>query len=239
MILIIDSNELLMKAIFIWRKSKTIPFEYFYLLQLFKYLKMFQYQTVYLAADKDDSWRKAIFTSYKENRKKLRDSFPDIPWEKIFNNYDKLLQNINLLTSINSIQIPHLEGDDIISALCHIYKDQNKVVISQDRDLSQLIKIPNTKVYSTRSNKFRTLEEAEKTIAKKISSGDSSDDIPKANSLTEKIRNCLLIDLVNLPQVIIDEVYNYIKNIRKEIDVSKFLSIYKYRFLEKYKEILK
>lgn len=238
MILIIDSNELLMKAIFIWRKSKTIPFEYFYLLQLFKYLKMFQYQKVYLAADKNDSWRKVIFTSYKENRKKLRDSFPDIPWEQIFKNYDVLLQNINLYTPINSIQIPHLEGDDIISALCHIYKDQNKVVISQDRDLSQLVKIPNTKVYSTRSNKFRTLEEANKIISKKITSGDSSDDIPKANSLTEKIRNYLLIDLVNLPHIIIDEVYNYIKNIKKEIDVNKFLSIYKYKFLNKYKDKL-
>jgi len=200
---------------------------------------MFQYQTVYLAADKYDSWRKAIFTPYKEKRKKLRDSFPDIPWKKIFSDYNKLLQDINLLTSINSIQIPHLEGDDIISALCHIYKDQSKVVVSQDKDLSQLVKIPNTKVYSTRSNKFRTLEEAEKTIAKKISSGDSSDDIPKSSSLTEKIRNCLLIDLVNLPQVIIDEVYNYIKSVRKEINVNKFLSIYKYKFLEKYKEILK
>ena len=198
MILIVDSNELLMKAIFIWRRSKTVPFEYFYLLQLFKYLKKFNPSKVYLAADKGDSWRKSLFPSYKENRKKLRNSFPDIPWQKIFQKYDTILQNINLLTPINSIQIPHLEGDDIISALCHIYKSQYKIVISQDRDLSQLVRIPNTEVYSTRANKFRTREEAEETLSKKIMLGDISDDIPKATSLVDKIRNYLPVSYTHL-----------------------------------------
>lgn len=238
MILILDSNELLMKSIFIWRKSKTIPFEYFYLLQLIKYLKLFQSNKVFLAADKEDSWRKVIFSSYKENRKKLRDSYPDIPWEKLFYRYDNLLQNINNFTSITAIQIPHLEGDDIITSICYIYKDAQKIVVSQDRDIAQLAKLPLTKVYSTRTKKFREAEPLE-VVYDKILKGDRSDNIPRANDLVEKIRNCILVDLLNIPRVIIDEVRKYVDTINKNKQINnKFLNIYKYKFLQKSKHLL-
>jgi len=242
--LIIDGNVILMTSIFVWRKNRNIPVSYYFCLQLFKYLKKHQPKEVYIVADGGASWRKSIYPEYKANRKPFRESFPDIPWDKIFKEYDKLLRNIQSFTPFKVFKIEHIEGDDIISYLCST-KDSNQkaIVVTKDKDLLQLLYLPNVEIHIPQpKGKVKVYNILEEDIVnKKIRLGDKSDNIPKATSFSEVVRNQILVDLMSLPSSILSCISNAENSIRKDpSQYLTFLKVYPYKFLAKvYKDIIK
>ena len=236
--LIIDGNIFLMSSVFAHRKNKKISISYLVLLQLFKYVKEFKPDKIYLVADKSSSWRKEIYPEYKANRKPFRDSFPDINWDKVFKEYNKLLNNIQSFTPIYVIQIEHIEGDDIVSYLCR-YVSGEKIIVSKDKDLSQLLVLPGVKMVYPKK-KIEVIDKLEKdVVAEKIKKGDVSDNIKGAKTFVEAVRNELLIDLLNIPPLIDSTIRTYLDSIVKTDNKELFCQAYPYRNIIKNMELLK
>ena len=240
MTLVLDGNELLIRSVFIWRKNKKIPVNYFLLLQLFKYIKEFNPDEIYITADGGSSWRKQIYPEYKANRKEFRESFPDINWERVFRDYNKLLNDIQSFTPMYVVRVFSIEGDDVMSYLCR-YLHKEVIVVSQDKDIQQLAILPKVKVYSTRQKRFMEGPEVSNIVESKISTGDVSDNIPKAQTVAESIRNQILVDLINLPISVDTKIKEYLDTIKKDKDnYSSFLKIYPYKRIEEvYNNIMK
>ena len=230
--LVIDGNELLMKSIFVWRKNKKLPIEFFFLKQLFKYINMFKSDEIYVVADSGGSWRKKIYPEYKANRKEFRDKHDDIDWEHIFKNYEFLLHNLQSFTPIKTVKIYSIEGDDIISYLCRYSKDK-VTIVSQDKDMYQLLLLPNVQIYSPRKKDLVWEEQPHLIAEDKIKHGDKGDNIPSAKTTAEYIRNQILIDLINIPTSIDSVIREYIDSIKKDkLKYRKFLTLYSYKFLK-------
>ena len=230
--LIVDGNIFLMSSVFAHRKNKRVAISYLVLLQLFKYIREFKPNKIYLVADKSSSWRREIYPAYKANRKPFRNSFPDIDWDEVFKEYNELLSSIQSFTPINVVQIEHLEGDDIISYLCRYTPGEN-IIVSKDKDLSQLLVLPNVKMVYPKK-KMEVVEELEGDIVlNKIKKGDASDNIKGAKTLVEAIRNEILIDLLNLPPLIDSTIRTYLDSIVKTENKEMFCKAYPYAYIRK------
>jgi len=239
--LVIDGNVLLMSSVMVWRKRKYIPISYFLLLQVFRYVNQFKPDKVYIAVDGGGSWRKLIYPYYKANRKSFRESFPDVNWDAVFKEYDTLLQNLQRFTPFIVIKIEGLEGDDIISYICRYEKDAQIVIVSKDKDLKQLLVLPHVSLYLVKPKKKSEpiRSDDNNTVEQKIANGDVSDNIPKARSLEEAIRNEILVDLLNLPKTIDITIKRYLDNVKKDESLySQFVDVYKYKFLQKYTNLI-
>lgn len=237
-ILVLDGNELLHKAIFVYRKNKKIPISFFFLKQVCKYVKMFSdVSKVIIASDSRDSWRKSYYPLYKAQRKEFRRKFTDIDWERVFKDYERLLTNINVLTNIHVISIDRVEGDDIISCICNYFKDNEVICVSQDKDLIQLLSLSNVKIYSPRLKDFRSVKNPIQELDKLIRKGDVSDNIPKVVTTKDYERNEKLINLLKLPEFIVNKVYNTLRMIdklKKTTNYNHFMSIYRFKFLKEF-----
>ncbi len=239
MILVLDGNELLMRSIFIWRRQKRVPITYFLLLQLFKYIKDVPSTKIYLVADGGGSWRKTIYPEYKANRKGFRDSFSDIDWDKIFGDYNKLLANLQSFSPIKVVKIENIEGDDVMSYVAR-YSEGDVTIVSQDKDMQQLLVLPNVYVFSPRKQEYITRDSSILDIVpEKIRKGDKGDNIPGANNLPEQIRNQVLIDLINLPTTVDAKIREYLSTIVKDEKNYVMLgTMYPYKALYKGYEFL-
>jgi len=236
--LIIDANELLMKSIFVWRKNKKIPFQYFLLRQIIKYIKEFKASRIFIAADGGHSWRKYIYPKYKANRKDLREKIEDVDWNYVFKSYNFLLKNLDKYTIAKVIQIDNIEADDVISYLSrylsYVYQE-DVIIVSQDSDIRQLARTPRVKVYSTRRKKFIDKDNIMNIIKNKMIKGDTSDNIPKAKSFGEKVRNFILVSLIKLPDPVEEVIRNKVEEVlssETKVDREKFTKAYKYKFLQ-------
>lgn len=79
-------------------------------------LKHKGYGELILCADARNYWRKDFFPYYKGSRKKARDK-SGLPWEKIFEVLNNLLDDLNKVFSYRVIQVDGAEGDDVIAVL--------------------------------------------------------------------------------------------------------------------------
>jgi len=92
-----------------------------------------------------------------------------------------------------------MESDDIASCAVRFMEADEKILISSDEDWQQLCVIPNVKVFSPYTKKFKIIKNPEKILLKKIK-GDISDNLlvaPKTEAEFEKRR--MIVDLIHLP----------------------------------------
>jgi 5'-3' exonuclease len=144
---IIDGLYLLYRGVFILKKHKTIYSDLDRLLNndYVNISKSFSFDKVYFVSEKGKSWRKLLYKEYKANRKKDE----KIDWEFVFKVFNDFKENLSYKKNIKMLEIPVLEGDDIIS---YIVRENNKkgisnVVISADADLHQFVKYDIIKDY--------------------------------------------------------------------------------------------
>ena len=93
-----------------------------------------------------------------------------------------------------------MESDDIASVTIRYLEADEKIMISSDEDWAQLCVLPNTKIFSPHTKKFKIIKNPEKILLKKIK-GDISDnllEVPKTEAEFEKRR--MIVDLIHLPQ---------------------------------------
>lgn len=134
--------------------------------------------------------RRSIFSEYKMNRKpeKLNRFYEDDIPESDENRVHQTKTLIKLLTCmpICQVYVTECEADDVISYLCrHKFKDDDKTILSTDRDFYQLMDADGTIIYNVARKNFVVREDVKKefhvsaknfALAKAIC-GDGSDNI--------------------------------------------------------------
>lgn len=138
--LIIDGNYLLMRAVFILQKIKTLreDLETLLLKDYNNISNAYPYKVIYFISDSKKNWRKDIYSDYKGKRTKDT----DIDWNFVFKTFDNFKEKIKSRFNCLLYQIDPFEGDDIIA---HIINETNKegvsnLILSNDSDIYQLLK---------------------------------------------------------------------------------------------------
>lgn len=193
--IIVDCNQFIIGNVMSIMKDNIIDEEHLRY-NLIKYLKEYEnnykkYGDVVLAFDSKNYWRKDFFKYYKSNRKKERDN-SDVDWNQVHtlirqfkNEFEKNLKYIVL-------EIDKCEADDIIAVIVQTLSKYNNLIISDDKDFFQLLRIQNTALYRPRKQELTEYGSVfphiiEDNLREHIIRGDRSDGIP--NILSED--NCL------------------------------------------------
>ena len=212
---IIDGNSLVFRAFYAlppMYNSERMPtnavFGFFRMLLNVIVKNSPKYLAVAFDAGKH-TFRHDIYPEYKGTRKSMPDELrAQLP----------IIKNLLNQMNITSIEIPDIEADDIIGSLSKKY-DVDKILISGDRDLLQLIN-PHCRVWLTQKGltEIADLDEdglKEKfgilpyqVIEMKAIMGDASDNIPGVKGIGEKTANKLISEYDNL-----DNIYNNLDKI--------------------------
>ena len=141
-----------------------------------------------LCYDSGNYWRTDQFPQYKASRKKKTKN-DNINWNKIYNLFSLVREEISTNFPFLSMQVDTVEADDIIAVISkEIYDDkftpqQNKtLIVSSDKDFKQLQRIKNVVQYSPNNKDFIVCEDPVSFLVDHIIRGDSSDGIPNVLS---------------------------------------------------------
>jgi hypothetical protein len=160
-----------------------------------KYYKQFKPDKVVMAFDRSN-WRKQYTKTdaclsgklYKGNR---RTKFTPKEQEKYEAFCEHILEFENLLrdhTSIICLSANTLEADDLMAGIVQHYRNKKDnstfTIVSQDRDLLQLLKFQNVTIMDPATGKARTLEEYDNDVKwfmfQKCIRGDLGDNVGSA-----------------------------------------------------------
>lgn len=190
--------------------------------------------------------RRGIFKEYKEGRKVRlnRVDGDETSGESFRNMGDQLKTLKGLLDLLGTVQVEAsgVEADDVIALICRfIYPDEQKVVVTSDRDMLQLIDA-KTIVYSPSKKSFWTKSEMrekigvlpENFIFVKALMGDGSDNIPGVGGIGEKTAVKLFPFLADRPTNP-DEIRQYAETNRENSPKYKCVLDRWDRFLENMK----
>lgn len=154
---------------------------YLFLNSVRTYVKKYEPDVVYCAWDEKADYqinkRKTMLEGYKGTR--------DSEKNKDVHTFNYIIKEMLSYLGINSVQPYAFEADDVIAIFADKFKTEQKVIITVDRDLCQLIDA-NTIVYDPIRKKefnhvnFEELLECSKEnfVKTKALAGDKSDNIP-------------------------------------------------------------
>jgi 5'-3' exonuclease len=174
------------------KKYKTVDFIQFYKHLMLNSLRLIQkkYQCEYgemvLCLDvRGNNWRKDFYPDYKAQRAKSRDE-SDINFEEFYEFANQFIEQIREIFPYKVIGVKGAEGDDVIAILAKNLKERT-LVISEDKDFKQLLKLDNIALYAPIKQSFVSLSknEMEKWTKEHILSGDSADNVPNIKQGTE------------------------------------------------------
>ena len=245
-ILIIDFSHLLYRNLHI-AKEKENHFDFLthlilnsiiYTIEQFPTIKK-----VILALDDKNCWRKEIYPEYKGNRKEKRDE-SDIDFDKLFEFINILIEDLKVFP-FKIIKEYNCEADDIIAILCKHIKDPI-IILSSDKDFTQLLKYKNVKLYDGIAKKFIKCENVELWKWVKMCIGDSGDNVPGIqkgfgpktaekhfgigipSNLKEVFkRNQKLMDLDLVPEQYENNIMESYKNYKMEYIFDKVIEFFK------------
>lgn len=182
--LIIDGNNLVHRTFWV-AKNQPVYDEHFhihlFLTSVKNYIAKYQPNVTYCAWDEKADYqvnkRKALLESYKGNRDHERNK------EVHTKNY--IIKQMLSHLGINSVCPYAYEADDVIAIFCNKYKEDQKVIVTVDRDLCQLID-ENTTVFDPIRKVDFTLQNFEEKLkckkkdflTIKALQGDKSDNVP-------------------------------------------------------------
>lgn len=181
--LIIDGNNLVHRVY--WVSKNQPEFNEYFHIHLFltsvkNYVIKYRPDVTYCAWDEKADYqinkRKELSEDYKSNR--------DSEKNKDVHTKNYIIKELLKYLGINSVQPHSYEADDVIAIFCDRFKDDEKVIITVDRDLCQLIDEktivfdPIRKVEFTIENFEETLKCKKKDfLTIKALAGDKSDNI--------------------------------------------------------------
>lgn len=148
-------------------------------------------EVVICVDDKGASWRKEIFPYYKASRKKAQDDSA-FNWKAIYQNMYEVLDEIKDNFHYKIIKCDRTEADDIMAILA-LENNGSHVIVSKDKDMTQLTVHENIKVYSPLAEEFITQPNLDFHVFCHICKGDRSDGItnilsPDDTLVTEGVR---------------------------------------------------
>tara|TARA_B100001094_G_scaffold333124_1_gene408814 strand:- start:40699 stop:41592 length:894 start_codon:yes stop_codon:yes gene_type:complete len=261
--ILIDSNQMMIANLFAIHGKNTenlsINDVRYAVLKGIKYFESrfgSEYGQIVLCFDSTNYWRTGYFPHYKASRKN-RQKTSDINWNKIYNLFSMVKEEIDDNFRYISVEVPTLEADDVISAICDDVNNgsgEKILIVSSDKDFQQLQRYKNVKQYSPAHKDFLVCVDPESKLIDHIIRGDSSDGIPNVMSdgdtfvtkgkkqtiMSSKRFNTLLDKVKN--GSIRDEGYEYKDNYERNeqlIDLSLIPRDYKIKTIECLKEAAK
>ena len=230
-ILLIDSNNLLHRVFWVhnsYANRASVP--QLFLNSIRKYYNMFNPDITYLAWDSkifhgQTNFRKTECTEYKKTRDREKD-------DEIYK-HEKSIKDLCESLGIRNICPGVLEADDVIHWLCTHYNDHEKVVVSVDQDLVQLVS-ETTMVFSPIKDVQITPENFEdvmKVPAKhfvkyKALMGDKSDNIMGVPRVGAKTAQKILSSNDSIKDVLKKDDYFIFEKNLDLVDLSKALSFH-------------
>ena len=138
-----------------------------------------KYGELVICTDMHSSWRKNEYPYYKAHRKKVRDKQKSegMNWSDLFQTINTIILEIDEFFPYKVIRVPHAEGDDVIAVLARNLPEKS-IIISSDKDFTQLQKYKNIKQFSPIQKKMLTVPDPYKYLKEHIIRGDKGDGIP-------------------------------------------------------------
>lgn len=146
---------------------------------------------VFWDGDANSSIRKLIYPNYKSNR---RNDMNEYKYESYLNQRGRVKQYIEEVF-VRQVEMINNEADDLIAYYCKIAKDENIIIFSADKDLTQLIS-ENVTIYSPVKKAYYKFGDKinfdgveiphYNVLTCKVFVGDKSDNIDGISSLGEK-----------------------------------------------------
>lgn len=175
---------------------------------------------VFVAWDKGGSYyRSSIYPEYKQNRKK-----DDKEFYESYSFQKKVLNKLLPMFGVRQIEIPGVEGDDILWKLSRISKFHPATVMTDDRDLLQLVN-SEVRVYRPIADEMVTDENFEelagitkdKFILRKAMIGDTSDNVAGIRGIAEKTAKPFL-SVISTPTVdsVVEVAKQNLKSVRSQ-----------------------
>ena len=155
-------------------------------------LKFRNEKNIVIACDSKNSWRYDIFPYYKAARKELQKE-SKIDWNVVFEFHAKFKAELKENFPYKVLEVSKAEADDIIGTLVeNFYRDENIVIVSEDKDFIQLHKYHGVSQYAP-IRKIEIVNPHPSLYLKEhIIRGDKGDGIPNFqmsdSCLVEKIR---------------------------------------------------
>ena len=183
-----------------------------------------KYGELVICCDDKNYWRKKIFPYYKASRKKTREE-SNLDWAAIFNTLHTIKAEINLPYAV--LQVESAEADDIIAVMVERYSNEKIMIVSGDKDFSQLQRYKNVSQYSPITKKFIKVGDPLSYLFEHVIRGDAGDGVPNILSnddtfvagtrqkpLTKKRVSAMIEDMVRGVTPFDGEVKrNYLRNI--------------------------
>lgn len=147
------------------------------------------YGEIVICTDTQSSWRKGVYPYYKAHRKAIREkqkSEKGMDWSALFKTIHEIIDEIDTFFPYKVISIPHAEGDDVIAVLARNFQEKS-IIISSDKDFTQLHKYKNIKQYSPIQKKMLNGSEPYKYLKEHIIRGDKGDGVPNILSADDCI----------------------------------------------------
>jgi len=138
-----------------------------------------EYGEMILCCDDKNYWRRQIFPYYKANRKKSREESP-LDWNLIFDTLNSIKEEIRDNFPYVVIQIESAEADDIIATMVERFGGNGEkiMIVSGDKDFSQLQRYKNVEQYSPITKKFIRVEDPMAYLYEHVIRGDAGDGVP-------------------------------------------------------------
>jgi 5'-3' exonuclease len=207
-VLLIDLGHLAHRYLFV--KAADIKIIGFNMLRhlllangIFPYISQFKPDAVYIGVDCKKSWRKDEVESYKANRVEIREKkASEVDWDGFYKFMDEFVIELQEVFPFYAPAVPRLEADDIIGWLVKtLPREYEKTIVTGDGDYIQLLKYPNTKLWSPNKKDY-VKEDPEQSLLLKIICGDSSDNIPGVRKGLGEKKAAKLIASGDLPRLI-------------------------------------
>tara|TARA_R110002167_G_scaffold100241_3_gene261915 strand:+ start:1064 stop:1900 length:837 start_codon:yes stop_codon:yes gene_type:complete len=185
-----------------------------------------KYGELVICCDDKNYWRKKIFPYYKASRKKTREE-SSLDWPAIFNTLHTIKAEIKDNLPYAVLQVETAEADDIIAVMVERYSNEKIMIVSGDKDFSQLQRYKNVSQYSPITKKFIKVGDPLSYLFEHVIRGDAGDGVPNILSnddtfvagtrqkpLTKKRVSAMIEDMVRGVTPFDGEVKrNYLRNI--------------------------
>ena len=189
--ILLDYNQICISNLMVHMNKKAILDEdlvrHMVLNSIRLYKKRFgdKYGEIVICCDDKNYWRKDIFPYYKAHRKGDREKSP-YDWNMIFECLNKIRDELKETFPYRVIRVERAEADDIIGTLCHDHGvlgfmpgyAERILILSGDKDFSQLQKYANVEQYSPMTKKWIRVNNPERYLREHIMRGDRGDGIP-------------------------------------------------------------
>lgn len=178
-----------MRMVFICKQEETPEegfqlFRYMFINAIFQFIEKFKADEVIIALDSRKNWRKQFFKYYKADRKFKRQTEDDsegwFTYQQFYDEFDRLINDIQNNLPFKTIKIDNTEADDIAGVLCssEALSENIKIVITNDKDYNQMLAFPMVKVFNPMTKEFVKCEDPKKELIFKIIMGDKGDYVP-------------------------------------------------------------